>query len=114
MTLLERLLPGPVTLCFERSSTLTEQLNPGVSLIGIRIPKNNFIMDIAHQCGQAIALTSANISSHQSPLCIEDFKELHPNLSRIFDSGTISNSNEGSTVVDLSHTNYYRIIRNGR
>lgn len=89
-------------------------MNPGTSLIGIRIPQNNFIRDIARQCDQAIALTSANISSYQSPLCIEDFKELHPYLSMIFDDGKISNTNEGSTVIDLSHPGYYRIIRDGR
>eukprot|EP00493_Phyllostaurus_siculus_P000408 UN00410 len=36
--ILEQLLPGPVTLVFERKPTLNPDLNPSTSLIGVRIP----------------------------------------------------------------------------
>jgi tRNA A37 threonylcarbamoyladenosine synthetase subunit TsaC/SUA5/YrdC len=112
--LLQRLLPGPVTLCFERSSGLMSALNPGLSLIGIRIPQASFIRDVVRQCGQAIALTSANISSYESSVCIDEFKEIHSLLSIVFDGGKTSDSREGSTVVDLSLPGFYHILRNGR
>jgi len=112
-TLLQRLLPGQVTLCFKRSPVLTSKLNPGNSLIGIRIPKSRFICDVVRQCGQALALTSANISSHRAAIYVEDFKEIHPHLPIIFDDGKTSDSREGSTVVDLSVSGHYQILRNG-
>ena len=67
---LKALLPGPVTLVFNRLETLPKELNPGNATIGIRIPNNNFIMQLAKYCNEPIALTSANISNEPSSLNI--------------------------------------------
>ena len=67
---LQDLLPGPVTLVFQRSSLLNPDLNPATDSIGIRIPKCSFIQALAQRCQQPIALTSANLSSAMSPLNI--------------------------------------------
>jgi len=118
--LLEDLLPGPVTLVFERLPVLNSHLNPNTSLIGIRIPDNPFIIQLAKaHCGP-IALTSANPSSTPSTLCIEEFKTLWSSLDLVIDGGRLSScetsekaARAGSTVIDLSHPGYFRIIRSG-
>ena len=69
--LLNDLLPGPVTVIFERTSDLNPDLNAETSLIGIRIPDHEFIMALAAYSGGPIALTSANISSEKSTLNVE-------------------------------------------
>lgn len=114
--LLNQLLPGPVTLCFRRLSSLNERLNPDSNLIGIRIPDHPFIRGVCKEIQLPLALTSANISNAQSALSIEEFSELYGHLSCIFDGGTLGldeHSRLGSTVIDLSNPGSYQIIRSG-
>jgi len=69
--LLRALLPGPVTVVFQRTAALNPALNPGSSTIGIRVPASGFVCDVARCCGEPLALTSANISAQPSSLVIE-------------------------------------------
>uniref|UniRef100_A0A2P2I8J1 Threonylcarbamoyl-AMP synthase n=1 Tax=Hirondellea gigas TaxID=1518452 RepID=A0A2P2I8J1_9CRUS len=87
--LLVSLLPGPVTLIFKRTKALNKELNPETELVGIRIPDSDFIRKVTFACGAPLALTSANISNQQSPLEVEEFKELWPEVAGIFDGGRI-------------------------
>ncbi|XP_068216112.1 threonylcarbamoyl-AMP synthase [Palaemon carinicauda] len=115
-SLLSSLLPGPVTVVFKRTPALNSSLNPGTELVGIRIPDHKFIRTVVRYCGTPIALTSANISSQESPLNISEFQELWGQLHLVFDGGCLGKSSacrEGSTVVDLSQPGVYRLIRRG-
>nr|XP_022291084.1 yrdC domain-containing protein, mitochondrial-like [Crassostrea virginica] len=114
--LLSELLPGPVTVVFERIEDLNPELNPGTALVGIRIPDHKFVREISRSCQGPIALTSANVSSTQSTLNIQEFKDLWPQLDLVFDGGELGDtfhSRAGSTVVDLSVQGTYKIIREG-
>ena len=68
---LNSLLPGPVTLVFDRKPSLPSELNPNTTSIGIRIPDYKFMIELAKFCDEPIALTSANISNVPSSLKIE-------------------------------------------
>ncbi|KAL7643250.1 UNVERIFIED_CONTAM: hypothetical protein RMT77_006541 [Armadillidium vulgare] len=114
--LLHSLLPGPVTLIFERSEALNPGLNPDTNLVGIRIPDHLFIREVVSKCGSPIALTSANISCEKSPLKISEFQELWDKLGKVFDGGTLGESThcrKGSTIIDLSISGCYKVIRKG-
>jgi tRNA A37 threonylcarbamoyladenosine synthetase subunit TsaC/SUA5/YrdC len=74
---LNELLPGPVTLVFDRKPTLPLELNPNTTSIGIRIPNYKFMIELAQFCNEPIALTSANISNKPSSLKIEVFDRNH-------------------------------------
>ncbi|XP_028281649.1 threonylcarbamoyl-AMP synthase [Parambassis ranga] len=112
--LLHDLLPGPVTLVFERSEVLNADLNPFTSLVGVRIPDHTFMRRLCQMCGEPLALTSANISSHTSTIEVHEFQELWPKLAVVVDGGPIGDHCRlGSTVVDLSVVGRYRIIRPG-
>ncbi len=69
--LLEELLPGPVTVVFERTDALNSDFNPGTSLVGIRVPNYGFVRDVSRACGEPLALTSANISEKSSPVSVQ-------------------------------------------
>uniref|UniRef100_T1J4N4 Threonylcarbamoyl-AMP synthase n=1 Tax=Strigamia maritima TaxID=126957 RepID=T1J4N4_STRMM len=115
-SLLAALLPGPVTLVFERTIELNPYLNAGVNLVGIRIPRHNLLLRIVEAIGEPLALTSANISNDKSSLDIKEFESLWSDLSLVIDQGKLGNSEEarfGSTVVDLSIPGFYRTIRDG-
>ncbi|XP_005090627.1 yrdC domain-containing protein, mitochondrial [Aplysia californica] len=114
--LLTDLLPGPVTVVFERNSELNPALNPYTSLVGIRIPNHTFMQSLAKQCDSPIALTSANISGSSSCLQVKEFENLWARLDLIVNGGTLSDTEEsrqGSTVVDLSVPGTFKIIRPG-
>lgn len=115
-SLLKDLLPGPVTVVFERTALLNPTLNPGTSLVGIRVPDYGFVREVSRMCKEPLALTSANVSSQESTLSVKEFEELWPELDLVFDGGvldTSSLSKKGSTVVDLSKKGLFTIIRDG-
>ncbi|XP_068121533.1 threonylcarbamoyl-AMP synthase [Hyperolius riggenbachi] len=116
--LLRDLLPGPVTLVMERSDGLNKELNPFTSLVGVRIPDHAFIRQLAQICLEPLALTSANISTLESTLTVEEFKDIWPLLSLVVDGGPIGDQHSpecrlGSTVVDLSVPGKFTVIRPG-
>lgn len=113
---LSDLLPGAVTVVFERSKSLNKNLNPSNNLIGIRIPSDGFVHSLTYQ-NSPLALTSANLSGEPSAGSVQEFRKLWPKLDAIFDGGQLNNGSDpfrlGSTVVDLSVPNKFRIIRKG-
>ncbi|MEQ2270492.1 hypothetical protein XENORESO_018716 [Xenotaenia resolanae] len=112
--LLRDLLPGPVTLVFERSEELNTNLNPFTSLVGVRIPDHAFMRRLCQMCGEPLALTSANISSQTSTVEVHEFQELWSKLAVVVDGGPIGDeTRQGSTVIDLSVLGKYRVIRPG-
>ncbi|KAH9300675.1 hypothetical protein KI387_012258, partial [Taxus chinensis] len=113
--LLHSLLPGPVTLVLDRGkeSLLEKSLNPGIDTIGIRIPESDFIRMVARDFGSALALTSANQSGHSSSVCIEEFKQLWQECAYVFDGAQLPVGRAGSTIVDLTRPNFYKILRPG-
>ncbi|XP_010721742.1 yrdC domain-containing protein, mitochondrial [Meleagris gallopavo] len=116
--LLQDLLPGPVTLVLKRSEELNKDLNPFTSLVGVRIPNHPFIRELARACPGPLALTSANVSSQASTLTVSEFQDLWPQLSLVVDGGPIGDVQSpecrlGSTVVDLSVSGKFTIIRPG-
>lgn len=114
--LLDALLPGPVSVILRRKSSLNLELNPGEPNIAIRVPNSGFICNIVSDLKKPIALTSANESNKPSTLEPIEFSTLWPKLDAIFDGGIISCSSEsrqGSTIIDLTVSNHYSIVRTG-
>jgi len=108
------LLPGPVTLMFERQTLLPSYFNSNVNNVAIRIPNCQFMIELAQRLQEPIALTSANISNDPSSISIDEFKSLWSQIDLIIDGGLLStNDRRGSTIVDLSDQGYYHIQRHG-
>ncbi|CAF1052722.1 unnamed protein product [Rotaria magnacalcarata] len=109
-----QLLPGPVTLMFERNSSLPDYFNPNVTNVAIRIPNCQFMIELAQRLKQPMALTSANISNEPSTICIDEFKVLWQDVDLVVDGSVLaSNDRRGSTIVDLSQSDYFHIQREG-
>lgn len=96
------------------SSVLERSLNPGFDSIGVRVPDCNFIRVIARGSGTALALTSANLSGQSSSVSIKDFENLWEHCAFVYDGGLLPSGRAGSTVVDLTTPNKYKILRPGR
>lgn len=117
MELIQKLLPGAVTIVLNKSKYLDNPfINPGVHKIGIRIPDFNFIRGVCREFKEPMALTSANLSSEKSSLNIKEFEKLWSSLGAVFDGGSLSEAEDhraGSTVIDLSEKNRCQVIRRG-
>lgn len=118
--LLSSLLPGGVTIILFKSRHLNNPLlNNGIPKIGLRIPDCKFIQSVSVKFDAPIALTSANRSGERSTLNVHEFEELWGKLSSVFDGGRLGDEandmeqRSGSTVIDLSQPDFFRIIRNG-
>lgn len=116
-SLLNSLLPGPVTVVLERSKYLDNPiLNPMTTKIGIRIPNHSFMNQVTKTFDMPVALTSANFSNEPSTLSIKEFQHLFGQLGAVFDGGLLSHLEEnrtGSSVIDLSKEGCYKVIRRG-
>jgi len=114
---LNLLLPGPVTLLFERNrNMLPNCVNPEAQLVGFRIPDHYFVNELCKKLGQPICLTSANVSNAQSSLSIEEFRDLWSDIDLIVDGGPIPDGPSarlGSTVVDLRAKGTFKFVRDG-
>lgn len=115
--LLPAILPGPYTVILKRTPALNPSLNPGIDTVGIRVPKFQFINLLSKVVGP-LALTSANLSNEPSCLEATEFEKLWPQLGGIFyASDTVGHRREtlrtGSTIIDLSCPEYYKIVRYG-
>ncbi|KNC75865.1 hypothetical protein SARC_11616, partial [Sphaeroforma arctica JP610] len=114
--LLEKLLPGPVTVILRRTTTLNPDLNPYTNVVGIRVPDNDFVLQLMKSCDSEfgpLALTSANMAGEESAVCVTDFEKLWPKISSVVDGGKVGVAKTGSTIVDLSVRGRYRIVRDG-
>ncbi|XP_039284964.1 yrdC domain-containing protein, mitochondrial [Nilaparvata lugens] len=111
---LNDLLPGPVTLLFDRSNRLNRNLNPDVEKVGIRVPDHPFIQIVANELGRPLALTSANISNEPSSLAVEEFDAIWKHLGAVFDGGRLENDRLGSTILDLSVGGRFAVVREGQ
>ncbi|CAG5047092.1 unnamed protein product [Parnassius apollo] len=116
--LLYSLLPGPVTVVLEKSRYLDNPyLNPKTTKIGIRIPRCLFMNKVTKIFDKPVALTSANFSNEPSTLSVKEFEHLYSHLGAVFDGGVLSEGLEqnrtGSTVIDLSNSGTYKVIRKG-
>jgi len=58
--LAEKFLPGPLTLILKKRSGVTTGIGRGIKTIGIRIPKNDFCLELVRAFGKPVTTPSAN------------------------------------------------------
>lgn len=114
--LLQLLLPGQVTLVFERLENLSKNLNPESRTIAVRIPDSDFVRCVCRESDVPLALSSANISASESCLSVDEFASLWPLIDRVYDGGPLHRQDPqrlGSTIIDLSKSGHFTIRRKG-
>ena len=109
-------LPGALTIVLPKKDIIPSMLVAGLDTIGIRVPDNNVILQLAEISGKPLTTTSANISRQPTPYSVDEITDqLGKNIVKIalvLDQGVIP-SRELSTIVDLS-VEPAQLIRQGR
>jgi len=109
-------LPGALTLVLPRKEIIPSLLVAGLDTIGIRIPDNRVILDLAAMTNLPITATSANLSGQPTPYSAkevaEQLGETIKNVALILDQGPLP-VHGLSTIVDLT-VSPPQLIRQGR
>ena len=112
VNIMEKYWPGPLTIIFKKRNNVFEHLTEGTNTIGIRIPNDEFLLDILNKVDFPLAQTSCNISGeneYKDALEIEN--KLGNEIDLIIDGGEISNS-KASTII-MTYNNNIEVIREG-
>ncbi len=103
--ILEKLLPGPVTILLPRKEVVSDLIAAGKDLIGIRFPENEITREIIEKAGFPITATSANFSGEED---VTEAKNVKPHVDFVVNGEC--KYKRPSTIVDLINR---RILREG-
>ena len=111
INMIQNLLPGPFTLLFFKvSSNLSPLITNKSNKIGIRIPNDNFCIEIVKRLKRPIVTTSVNFHGQPSLTDLKIIKDTFSNF-HIF-AGVEKMESKGSTIIDMT-VNKPNIIRQG-
>lgn len=114
--LARRFLPGALTLVLPKKEIIPSLLVAGGETIGIRIPDNRVILDLAAMTNLPLTATSANISGRPTPYSaqevIDQLGEAIKNVALVLDQGPLPIRGL-STIVDLT-VSPPQLIRQGQ
>lgn len=101
---LERVWPGPVTVIFHRKDKFSKIVNAGADTVAMRMPQQQFILDILKKLDKPLVQTSANISGKPPAKNIEDIQHYFSNAEKkpdlVIDGGECAG--QPSTIIDFT------------
>ena len=109
--LIDHWMPGAFTLFFNKRSEIDELVTNGFSTIGIRMPDDEFVLELINRVGVPLLVPSANISGQ--PACTTS-EEVLKQLEGRIDAVVLgeSGASTSSTVCDTTGTEL-KILRQG-
>jgi L-threonylcarbamoyladenylate synthase len=109
---LGKVWPGPITVILKKKEILSVEASSGLTTIGMRWPKNDFLNLLISLVNQPIVSTSLNISGRESLASLDEielyFKHRLPDL--VIDGGEAKRS-KPSKIVDATDMENIRVIR---
>ncbi len=100
--LIDRFLPGALTLVLPKSSSVPDIITGGGTTVAVRIPAHPVPVALIEGLGVPIVGTSANITGSPSPVTAEEvYSQLGDKVDLIIDGGRCPGGKE-STVVDVT------------
>lgn len=110
--LIERFMPGPLTLVFNSKGVVCSEAVCGGSTLAIRMPSHEGCQKLLRAVDMPIVAPSANLSKHTSPVTAQHvYNDLSGKIPLILDGGKCSGGIE-STVLDVTGK-VPRILRAG-
>lgn len=109
--IIDRYMPGMMTLIFKRKEEVDSYMTNGKETIGIRIPNDEYVLSLLESVGPML-VTSANLSGRpNTTTTLEVLRQLDGRISIVVDGKTTDNV--ASTVVDVSQEDI-KILREGK
>ena len=109
--LINKYWPNTLTILFKKNNLISDELTKGSEYIGIRMPKNNELLNIIKKLDYPLISSSANITNENVITNVNLIeKELSQNIDYIYDGGTLSDV--ASTLVKVED-NKITFLREG-
>ena len=109
--IMERFMPGALTMVFEKREDLDECFTQGMKTVGIRVPDDEWILDLIRQLDRPIMVTSANISGNGSLLKWKDvYACMHGKINGIVTED--ARGDQASTIIDVT-SDEIKVLREG-
>lgn len=100
--LIDKYWPGPLTLIFNKSGKVPDEVTAGLDTIAVRMPDNRIALELIKRCELPIAAPSANISGKPSPTLPEHaISDMRGKVDMIL-CGSKTRVGVESTILDLS------------
>ncbi|MDW3209907.1 MAG: L-threonylcarbamoyladenylate synthase [Reichenbachiella sp.] len=101
--LAEKYWPGALTLIFEATSEVSPVMLSGGTTMGLRVPDHDMTLELLKQLDFPLAVTSANLSGHDSPTTAQEVNEqIGDRIEYILDGGPSTIGLE-STIVGFEN-----------
>ena len=111
LNIINQLLPGPFTILLEsKESNLSDLVQKNSNKIGIRVPNNQFCIELLKQYKKPIITTSVNIHGQKALNNIDEIEKIFFNID-IYE-GFVNKRSKGSTIIDFTGK-MVEIIRQG-
>ena len=111
-TLIERFMPGGLTLVLRKAPSIPDVVSGGLDTIAVRVPDHWVPRKIARDLGAPITGTSANRTGMPDPRTSAQVQDqLGPEVDMVVDAGDATNG-LASTIVDFT-SETPRVIREG-
>ena len=109
--IMNKYMPGAITIIFKKKDVVDDYVTSGLDTIGIRVPNDEFILNLIDLVGKPLLVTSANMSHEPALLKWIDVKE---KLDGRIDGVVLKDASGymSSTIVDCSSENI-KILRDG-
>lgn len=110
--LIDKFLPGPLTLVLRQKKNLPDLISAGTGKVAVRISNYPFVKRLFDFVSEPLTSTSANVSGEENLFNFDKIYETFKGkVALIVDSGNLPPS-KGSTVIDLT-VKPPRIVREG-
>ena len=108
--IINKFVPGALTLIFNKKANIEDYVTNGKPTIGIRVPDDEWILNLIKELNEPILVTSANLSDTGSLLKWEDvFVQLDGKIDAIVCSDATGETS--STIIDV--TSEIKLLRQG-
>lgn len=108
--LIQKFMPGPITLILQKKPDLPEYVNNGEDTIAIRMATSKPVEDLIRKTGCPLFMSSANQSGEPTCTSLDEIEKACPKLDGMME-GKVS-FGKGSTIVDCTSDNI-KIVREG-
>lgn len=109
--LIQKFMPGAFTIILKKREDVPAYVTNGFDTIGIRMPDDDFILEMMNRIGKPLLVTSANMSGMPTGTTfIEVVEQLEGRIDMIVKG--MCGFKESSTIVDVS-TDAVKLIRKG-
>lgn len=108
--IINKFVPGALTIIFNKKAEIPEYVTNGKNTIGIRVPNDEWILNLIKELNQPILVTSANLSDTGSLTKWEDvYAQLNGRIDGIVCEDATGKTS--STIIDV--TSEIKLLRQG-